>query len=125
MNTTTSDLMSRVAKGAAWLDANRDGWYRIIHADTLEMHDCVSCVLGQLFRSFQAGVKKGYPDAPLDDEAYKQEIGPIAWAIEHGFSLSSSETDMGSFEEGGELWEELRAHWLDAIRRRQEEWRNR
>jgi hypothetical protein len=51
---TTID--DRVAAGAAWLDANRPGWWQRINLATLDLGDPCRCVLGQDFGGFGKGV---------------------------------------------------------------------
>jgi hypothetical protein len=57
---TTID--DRVAAGAAWLDANRPGWWQRINLDTLDLGDPCRCVLGQEYGDFADG-----PEELVDD----------------------------------------------------------
>jgi hypothetical protein len=77
---TTIDL--RVAAGAAWLDANRPGWWQRINLATLDLGDPCRCVLGQLFGD--------YAEAPVgarftDTDAYV--------AIDQGFNNAGGEDE--------------------------------
>lgn len=49
---TTSDIAARVAAGAAWLDEHRPGWWQRTNLDRLRMRNCVACVLGQEYGSY-------------------------------------------------------------------------
>lgn len=42
----------RVTRGAMWLDDKMPGWELKVNLQDLEMSDCASCVLGQLFGHF-------------------------------------------------------------------------
>lgn len=61
-------IEERVARGAAWLDANRDGWFDAIDLDILLLRSPCNCVLGQL-------------DGSYDDSPALNEIDTVA----HGF----------------------------------------
>ena len=44
-----------VEKGAGLLDQKRPGWANEINTETLEMHDCYRCILGQLYGHYFTG----------------------------------------------------------------------
>jgi hypothetical protein len=47
---------SAVRRGARFLDRELPRWAEIIDPSLLMMNDCYRCVLGQLFRNFDAGL---------------------------------------------------------------------
>lgn len=55
----------QVADGARYLDLNAPGWFRSIDLNRLNMVNPCYCVVGQLFRSFVAGLER--LDVDLDD----------------------------------------------------------
>lgn len=57
MTTTATDIRSRVAKGAAVLDRIRPGWALQIWAPGLDISDCMDCMLGRLYGSFEEGIR--------------------------------------------------------------------
>ena len=53
----------QVADGARFLDSNVPGWFRSIDLSRLNMSNPCYCVVGQLFRSFEAGLEQLDVDA--------------------------------------------------------------
>lgn len=51
-----STIAERVAAGAAFLDGREPGWDRRIDLDKLSIGSQCRCILGQLHRSFMAGL---------------------------------------------------------------------
>ena len=69
----------QVADGARYLDLNAPGWFRSIDLNLLNMSNPCCCVVGQLFRSFVAGLEQLDVDATLgEDEALG--FKPPAWS---------------------------------------------
>jgi hypothetical protein len=52
MTETEAAIYARVAKGAAFLDAWRPGWFQKINVTTLDLSNTCLCVLGQLEGGF-------------------------------------------------------------------------
>jgi hypothetical protein len=48
-------IAERVANGAELLDEKKPGWDQRIDLDTLQMHSCYRCILGQLFADDHLG----------------------------------------------------------------------
>jgi hypothetical protein len=47
-----ASAVERVARGVAWLDANKPGWVHRINVDDLDLRSCRYCVLGQVYGYF-------------------------------------------------------------------------
>lgn len=60
----------RVAKGAAWLDENHDGWIEEVELDRLDLGSECNCVLGQIV-SYQSEVL-GIDGAGEGDDEYNE-----------------------------------------------------
>lgn len=112
-----ASIPKRVAKGVAWLDANRPGWQDKIEVVRLSMPDSCRCVLGQVFAA-EAMVEDPFtPYAGFDyalnevvtAEEY-QNADHENWADLHGFDLPvlANEAD----------WDELQAEWERVIAER-------
>ena len=56
---TGEDFLPRIARGAALLDKAQGTteWYKLINLDEFDMILVSTCVLGQLYGSYDAGVK--------------------------------------------------------------------
>lgn len=54
-------LATRVAKGAALLDICRPGWAAEVNIQSLQMHTCTCCILGQLYGNYDDGVSSLFP----------------------------------------------------------------
>ncbi len=52
------NALGRVRRGAEYLDEVDAGWYRRVDADTLELSNGQSCVLGQLHGEFRMGLSR-------------------------------------------------------------------
>src|SRR5688500_4333809 len=104
MAPTMTDLMPRVEKGAAWLDANRPGWFTRVSLRTLQLEDGCRCVLGQVFGRHYCEVR--------------ERVSPDWMAVAaHGFAvyvgpLDSDRDETPQFECDPEL---LRECWVTAI----------
>lgn len=88
----TLPAAERVALGAAMLDAALPGWARRIMLDRLDLADCSSCILGQLYRGFGPGVAA---------------LGLHGRLTEHGFRATRDV-----------WWDALLAAWLAEIETR-------
>jgi hypothetical protein len=53
-----ADAQQRVARGAAYLDDVHPEWAHEIDLRTLDLSNCLGCILGQLSGSFEAGVRR-------------------------------------------------------------------
>lgn len=67
---------ARVARGAAWLDENRQGWERQIDLASLDLSNGCRCILGQLFSGDQDQTGYGkamerFPDLDADANPYR------------------------------------------------------
>ena len=100
MSQVTALLKNRVEHGAEMLDTEVPGWFNRIDTGTLELENCVLCVLGQLFGEYYEGVKA---------------LGIRNQGSFFGFSLSFG--DEGYY--GPDDWELLRTLWIEEIRKRQ------
>lgn len=95
---TMEMLMPRVEKGAAWLDANRPGWFDLVNLATLNIEsvcgDCLVCqVTGEA--SFCAALLEFGKDADENPSAY-------GWAAKHA-------------EDAPAFWRTLRDCWVTVI----------
>lgn len=91
-------IKERVRAGMALLDERVPGWEQRIDLDTLHLGDCTTCVMGHVFGSFNAGLRK------LGPPIYSSS----AWSTSRDFGFS------GPMEHYGAL---TRA-WKRAIRAR-------
>jgi hypothetical protein len=55
---TKEEAHARVARGAAYLDRIRPGWYARVNVTRLELWNCSQCVIGQLYVDFWVGTKR-------------------------------------------------------------------
>lgn len=55
-------MKERVKAGAKFLDKKIPGWYNKIDLETLQMYDCMTCILGQLYYDYKDtdGNNSGY-----------------------------------------------------------------
>lgn len=52
------EVASRVAAGAARLDADQPGWHRNVNVNTLDISSGSRCALGQTYGSYAQGVQR-------------------------------------------------------------------
>lgn len=103
---------ARVQRGAMELDATVPGWDENIDLCRLELFDCAECVLGQTFGWFWTGLWRlrgndgNYPDNFYEDLIVRDDY--LLWAMERGFSVSSSGVKY-------DLWNQLRDAWITLI----------
>ncbi len=106
----------RVEKGMELLDAEApEGWYGQIDTHALKLSDCSMCVLGQLWESFDNGVK-ALDLTNEDGEASYDEV------VTYGFDIADSDYDNSSAIGGNTAtagYDVLTKAWLDAILARQ------
>ena len=69
-----SSIEKRVARGAAWLDRVKPGWFKLIDLDALDLRSGCSCVLGQIVYkearacgAFACGKVTGYGSVVVRD----------------------------------------------------------
>ncbi len=88
---TIADASARVAKGAARLDIVRPEWWTAIDLGSLNIRAYSACVLGQVFGSYDRGLRVLGERVRFDE----------------GFTLDA--------QADGQAWATLRDAWLDAI----------
>ena len=81
----------RARAGAVLLDAEYPGWAEEIDLDTLDMGDCIECVLGQLYGDYMDGM------AALDPAAAESDEEP-AWAVDLGFNFGDMATEYSDLD---------------------------
>jgi hypothetical protein len=87
--TTTLQAIDYVQAGAQVLTDYDPDWSRRINLDTLNIHDPVNCVIGQVLGSFYMGINAlNYRDA-MDPWVTTQQAAQ--WALEH--ALDCAEED--------------------------------
>ena len=76
-------LRDNVARGVALLNRIMPGWHKKI-TDPLDMEGCHSCILGQLFNTYNNGVS--FLIANETGNSKLQYVGTFEqWIINHGF----------------------------------------
>lgn len=83
-----SDVVDRVARGAAWLDEKYPAWFEGIDLSTLDLGNCTRCVLGQVYTGVIpaaeqgqvlaqaiAQVTAGCTDTEAWEHEYREEVG--------------------------------------------------
>ena len=110
-----ADYRTRVARGAALLDAERPGWADQIGADTLAMESCDQCVLGQLYGNYWQGCRIVWKVLPSDRRYSSSEFGFTLYDSEQQISFDGT-------EEGAVMarFKALADAWRVAIRERTE-----
>lgn len=94
---STDTIETRVARGAALMDAKRPGWDGRIDIKNLDLVSPCGCILGQEFDTpFLEGYYVGL------DELLN---GSTALAIHYGFTT----------EDGGDEWDDLEKEWRRVI----------
>ena len=111
-------LLERVERGAARLDVMCPDWASRTTPETLNVGNCLACVLGQLFGHYLDGREEMFP-AAVDNEVMKHN------AREHGFALSvgecaviGEELDVDWVRNRDAVYVELTQLWVDAIAKR-------
>lgn len=82
----------QIERGVEWLNENYPGWVNKIDLKQLEMVNCFSCVLGQLYRDFF--------DAPTEVSGFNIDA-------KYGFNIST--------EEHWDNYDILTQEWKDKI----------
>lgn len=78
----------RVKLGVALLDSQIPYWYKHISKDNMQINNCKSCILGQLFGGFFTGcdkigiTPKQGEDYGLDCSGYDKDILKDLWSKE-------------------------------------------
>lgn len=103
--TARSTHVARVKRGAAWLDANKPGWERVVSLPALDMASRYHCVLGQVFE--QEAEAEGY----CDGFEYGTELLPQARTapdqrpVRLGFDIEGTQPDgFGDYSILHDLW---------------------
>lgn len=111
-------LLERVERGAARLDVMCPDWASRVTPETLNVGNCLACVLGQLFEHYMDGLDEVFPGS-VDYDAMKSD------AREHGFVLSADECavigeelDVDWVRNRDAVYVELTRLWVDAITNR-------
>ena len=90
-------LSGRVARGVALLNSKVPDWRDSVNPDTLNLSNGFSCVLAQLFGSYEIGLKK------LNLTA--------AQGRDHGFEVGSIHRLLPLIHGSGKMYEVLTAWW--------------
>jgi hypothetical protein len=102
-----TSIDERVAAGAAWLDANRPGWWQRINLDTLDLGDPCECVLGQEDGNY-------WDTAPdLGDDAAVLGFNTRPWCRDPGQELAGLEGAWRTLIQARRNAEDPWAHWAD------------
>jgi hypothetical protein len=98
------DLAECVKRGAELLDRTHAGWAELIDLSKLDLNDCLHCILGQMFGSFNDVVD--YPERTFPG-VFDLEIGLDAFGFTtcrgHG---EPREVAIGRFRGLTRLWRE-------------------
>ncbi len=101
---------TRARRGAKLLDRKRPGWHKEVKPESLRMQSCYSCVLGQLYGFYFAGLEPVLGRIKTYEKRTRQEH-------RHGFILTS---DDQSYKTYNEEYEALAEAWKAEILRRRE-----
>lgn len=96
-----ANLRKSVARGAAWLDVKHPGWFEKIDVGKLDLEYCTTCVLGQLYKNFNA------------IQAYLDATEPELKMNRNGFSLPSKAWSTKNWSALSECWREAIAQRLE------------
>lgn len=88
-----------VENGVTWLDANIPDWIDRIDVDTLDLQDCVKCVLGQLFDPTEPGAPQEYGGFTYASNRYFSR--DFETLVFYGFE---ADTERHSYDELTEAW---------------------
>lgn len=99
----SAENLSRIHRGAQWLDDNYPGWREHVDLATLDMSSDVRCILGQQYLWHDA----------FDARAKKTSI-PEAREFFASLGLTSGVKD-GPFDEAREFFDTLTADWKTYI----------
>lgn len=98
--------VSRVARGAASMDAKAPGWAGQARPARLDLSDPHNCLLKQVF-----------PGRPFGDSV--AALGLASRLIENGLAVSAAERDDGGMITSAAVWwDDLHAAWLGEIAKR-------
>lgn len=99
----------RVRRGAAYLDDVDPGWFRRVHAATLELDSGNACVLGQLHGDFRVGLVRAH--LLTLSSAPRANLAPASFGFQSlpGLNAALQEQD----------YKHLNRAWRVAVRRRQ------
>lgn len=95
-------LADYVWAGATFLDGRIPDWYERITVSDLIMSDCLNCVLGQLFKTYNQGIIQ-CTGINVHQANMEEMDNAHVWAIEHGFTIDYSQ---GNEREWRDLWVE-------------------
>jgi hypothetical protein len=96
-----TDVLSRVVKGAKWLNKHEPGWQQKVDIDEFDITDEAYCIIGSVLGDY---------DQIWDGKYDKSE----KWAYEHGFDISG---EISSSRERDALeYSILQETWVDYLR---------
>lgn len=109
----------RVARGAELLDEHRPGWFLDVEVGKLDLNDCLSCVLGQVFKNEQVPMRN-YPDQLVSnyDAGVELLVPEGQESFYYGFNLEYRLVRPDGVGEFSEAWEELYDLWVEQIKDR-------
>lgn len=87
----SEEMRACALRGMALLDAKRPGWDEQIEPEKLDMSESTSCVLGQLYETFEQGVMEVFGFHWLDDLGFDTIVA-------HGFVTNIDVTSIDSVE---------------------------
>lgn len=104
---TAQEAERCAAKGASFLDEARPGWADKVDLDRLDLGDCMSCVLGQLYGGYVAGINSDELRLLFGHGT----IGSHQLRMDHGFTLDCR----CRYRDRGVSWAILTDAWKDLI----------
>lgn len=107
------NMRERAERGAALLDTVRPYWYESISIGALDISDCRTCVLGQVYGDYAAGLKELFPDASSfrSTASDGDELSANTTSDYYGYSMFDVSMMRGH-------WEKLTQAWRDIIAER-------
>lgn len=105
-----TNMRARAERGAALLDTARPYWYESISVGALDVADCRTCVLGQVYGDYASGRAALFPD-PSNYMSTSAEVSVDTTSDYYGFSMF----DVSVFVS---QWDTLTQAWRDIISER-------
>lgn len=106
------DFSKQIDNGIRLLDEHKPGWYNDVDLETLELNNCMHCVLGQLYGDEMDSVCVSAFDAGCHILHLNEEESAI-----HGFDLPwEVEMDDSFYDQRMQHWQRLTDQWKSAIR---------
>lgn len=109
-----------VQRGAKLLDEIEPGWEKKIDIPELQMAMSCSCILGQIFASYEDGLIKAL-DIEFEHMSIRPANDPTAQKIQdHGFCLFDRSYGYAAIlGSENQAWHHLEHTWIDLIKERQ------